>query len=93
MAVNVESKIVVVGRGMVHPASGPEDRCHGQLILADHVKVGIDMVEPDHVGTPLPVPSAYLMTVGEAVGSYVQWPKNLVLLGDDTVKIFFMTNL
>ena len=84
---NLEFKIIVVGRGMVHPASRLGDQCHNQQMLADHVKVGIDAVEPSHEGTPLPVPTNYHSTIGEAVGSFVQWPKSLVLLIDnDTVK-------
>lgn len=81
---------------MVHPASRPGDQCHNQQILTNHVKVGIDAVEPIHVGTPLPVPSKYHITIGEALGSFVQWPKNLVLLGDDdkvkkTLFVFFLS--
>lgn len=80
---NLGSQIVVVGHGMVHPASRPGDKCHNQEILADHVKVGIDAVEPRHEGTPLPVPTKHHSTIGEAVGSFAQWPKSLVLLRDN----------
>jgi hypothetical protein len=82
----MDFKIVVVGHGMVHPSSRPSDQCHNQQILVDHVKVGIDAVESSYEGTPLPVPTRHHNTIGEAVGSFVQWPKSLVLLRDnDTV--------
>lgn len=92
---NVDSKIVVVGHGMVHPASRSGDQCHNQQILVDHVKVGIDAVESSHEGTSLPVPTKHHNTIGEAVRSFVQWPKSLVLLRDnDTVmNAFFFLNL
>ena len=89
---NLDSKIVVVGRGMVHPASRPGDLIHNQQILADHVKVGIDAVESSHEGTPLPVPTKYHDTIGEAVGTFVQWPKSLVLLSDNDTVIKTLLN-
>ena len=68
----LDSRIVEVGSGIVHPASRPGDQCHSQQILADHVKVGIDAVDSSHRGTPLPVPTKHHNTIGEAVGSFVQ---------------------
>lgn len=89
----MDSKIVIVGRGMVHPASKPGDQCHNQQILADHVKVGIDAVEPNHEGTSLPVPTKHHSTIGEAIGSFIQWPKSLVLLRDNDMVIPFFKSV
>ncbi|WOH00626.1 hypothetical protein DCAR_0519995 [Daucus carota subsp. sativus] len=54
----------------------------------DHIsEVSVDDVVPEYQLTPLPVPCSEHETIGNAEGSFVQWPKELVNLGqlnDDT---------
>ena len=54
---------------------------HNNLIVPHNVRVSIDEVEPEYQLTPLPVPCDEHETVGNAAGSFVQWPKELVMLG------------
>lgn len=51
---------------------------HGRPLLIENEKVSIDKVIE---GTaPLPVPTQYLERVGDAIGSFVQWPKELIII-------------
>lgn len=54
---------------------------HGKMIAPHNVKVQIDDIVAEFQLTPLPVPCEEHEMVGNAVGSFVQWPRDLVTLG------------
>lgn len=71
-----------MARGTVFPPNLPgAGVVHGEQIAPDNIKVCVDDVVGDYQTTPLPVPCSEHKMVGEAAGSFVQWPKTLVLLG------------
>ena len=71
-----------MGRGQVFPLSREGDNfIHGIPITPNNVKVCVDEVLIEFQLTPLPVPCDEHETVGNAAGSFVQWPKDLVILG------------
>ena len=72
---------VVVARGTVFPSSSQGDLIHNNPTAPHNVKVSIDDVLAEYQLTPLPVPCDEHETIGNAAGSFVQWPKELVTLG------------
>lgn len=71
----------MVARGTVYPQSCTGSLVHGEQVVLENVKVAVDDVLGDFQNVTLPVPSYEITRIGEAVGSFVQWPKNLVTLG------------
>lgn len=51
-----------------------------EQIVPNNVKVCVDDVVGEYQTTPLPVPCSEHKMIGEAAGSFLQWPKTLVLL-------------
>lgn len=47
------------------------------------MKVSVDDIVPGLENPLLPVPSQYLTTVGDAICSFVQWPKHLIILEEE----------
>lgn len=79
---NVEKGRVFVARGTVFPSNSQgENMIHNIPITPNNVKVSVDDVLPELQLTPLPVPCDEHETIGNAMGSFVQWPKDLVTLG------------
>lgn len=81
--INSNSDKVIVARGTVYPKStciGPI-LVHGKELASDSVKVSVDDVIAEFQTVPLPTPSNELRRIGDAAGSFVQWPKHLVTLG------------
>ena len=73
---------VIVARGTVFPSNNEgSNMIHNNPIIAQNVRVSIDDVVPEFQLTPLPVPCSEHETIGNAEGSFVQWPKELVILG------------
>ncbi|XP_074353368.1 uncharacterized protein LOC141692428 isoform X3 [Apium graveolens] len=58
---------------------------HNSPIVPHNVKVSVDDVVAEYQLTPLPVPCDEHETVGNAAGSFVQWPKDLVTLGQEPI--------
>ncbi|XP_065870011.1 uncharacterized protein [Euphorbia lathyris] len=56
---------------------------HHEPLRPGHVKVSVDFVEIGYLHELIPVPSSYAKKLGEAEGSFTQWPKDLVLLCHD----------
>lgn len=78
---------VVVARGTVFPSSSQgSNLVHGNPMAAHNVKVSVDDVVAEFQQTPLPVRSIEHEKVGDAAGSFVQWPKDLVMLGQVIIK-------
>lgn len=65
---------------MVYPTH-PKSVVHHQQIMVNHVKVFVDDIVPGEDKSLLPTPSRHYAMVGEAIGSFVQWPNHLVILG------------
>ncbi|XP_065868433.1 uncharacterized protein [Euphorbia lathyris] len=76
----VEGVPVVVAHGVVHPKMKVN---HGMPINPENVVVNIDNYENGYGDLPVPVPSDHIQILGEASGSFTQWPKNLILLLED----------
>lgn len=75
-----------MARGTVFPSILPgAAMVHGEQIAPNNVKVCVDDVVSDYKTTPLPVPCSEHKLVGDANGSFIQWPKNLILLGQDPI--------
>ena len=73
---------VIVARGTVFPSNSEGgNMIHNNPVTAQNVRVSVDNVVPEFQLTPLPVPCSEHETVGNAEGSFVQWPKELVILG------------
>ncbi|KAL8099331.1 hypothetical protein AgCh_031838 [Apium graveolens] len=86
--IHVEKGRVVVARGTVFPSISPgENRIHNNPIVPNNVRVSVDDVVPEFQLIPLPVPCNELETIGNAAGSFVQWPKDLVTLGQDPISM------
>ncbi|CAH9136874.1 unnamed protein product [Cuscuta epithymum] len=68
-------QLVEVGGGTAFP-SIPGVMCHHLPIMEGHLKVSLDTILDEHVSAPLPVPvpSVNLFTLGDAQGTFVQWP-------------------
>ena len=79
--IHTEKGRVVVARGTVFPTNSQGNMIHNNQIAPQNVKVSIDDVLAEYKLTPLPVPCDEYETVGNAAGSFVQWPKELVTLG------------
>ncbi|KAL8109981.1 hypothetical protein AgCh_025911 [Apium graveolens] len=80
--IHVEKGRVVVARGTVFPSNSQgENMIHNNPIVPNNIRVSVDDVVPEFQLIPLPVPCNELETIGNAAGSFVQWPKDLVTLG------------
>ncbi|KAJ1420456.1 Papain-like cysteine peptidase superfamily [Sesbania bispinosa] len=70
-----------VARGIVYKKEGGVT-LHTKSLPPDHYKVSIDIVQSHEEGSPLPVPieDENLMTLRDAIGTYVAWPRSLIHL-------------
>ncbi|KAL8099663.1 hypothetical protein AgCh_032066 [Apium graveolens] len=75
---------VVAARGTLFPTNQGE-MIHNNPIAPQNVRVSVDDVITEYQLTPLPVPCYEHETIGNAAGSFVQWPKDLVMLGQDPI--------
>ncbi|KAL8101586.1 hypothetical protein AgCh_033474 [Apium graveolens] len=80
--IHVERGKVVAARGTLFPTNQGE-MIHNNPISPQNVRVSVDDVITEYQLTPLPVPCYEHETIGNAVGSFVQWSKDLVMLGQD----------
>ncbi|KAI9196224.1 hypothetical protein LWI28_022076 [Acer negundo] len=69
----------IVAHGTIMASDDPFDTIHGIPISDENVRVSIDVAIKPSALLPFSVCDE-LLTVGEAVGSYVAWPKNLIIL-------------
>lgn len=81
--IHLEKGKVVVIRETVFPSNigGGDNLIHNNPIVPHNVQVSIDDVVAEYQLTPLCVPFDEFETVRSATCSFVQWPKNLVMLG------------
>ncbi|XP_074332491.1 uncharacterized protein LOC141670505 isoform X1 [Apium graveolens] len=84
--IHLEERRVIAARGTVFPLnSGGVNMIHNSPIVPHNVKLSVDDVVAEYQLTPLPVPCDEHETVGNAAGSFVQWPKDLVTLGQEPI--------
>ena len=69
----------IVATGQVYPYI-PDATSHFEVILEGCIRVQVDRVMDGFTGLPLPVPGPYLKTLGDAHGSFTQWPKSSIIL-------------
>lgn len=60
--------------------------------MPNNVRVSVDDVVPEFQLIPLPVPCNELETIGNAAGSFVQWPKDLVTLGQVYIMLWYFSH-
>lgn len=70
----------MVGRGQAFNKPG-DDRLHNQKLPSGHIKVTIEVVVESDAPLPVPIDHAELMVVGDAIGTFVAWPINLIEIG------------
>ena len=71
---------VQVAKGKLWP-DNPDYMIHGMKLLSGHKKVNfVKLLSIRHFKLDLPVPSQELKLLGQATGSPVMWPENLIEL-------------
>ncbi|XP_074382333.1 uncharacterized protein LOC141724202 [Apium graveolens] len=81
----VERGKVVAARGTLFPTNKQGKMIHNNPIAPQNVRVSVDDVITEYQLTPLYVPCYEHETIGYTAGSFVQWPKDLVMLGQDPI--------
>jgi hypothetical protein len=56
------------------------DKLHHKPLPAGYLKVSVDIALESNADLPIPDDVAEVTLVGEAIGSYVAWPANLISL-------------
>lgn len=74
----IGNKTNIVAEGIVFDRNGPNEKIHNIALGENNVRVSISKVISSSAILPIPVPSE-MYFVKEAIGSYVAWPKELVL--------------
>ncbi|XP_056691401.1 uncharacterized protein [Spinacia oleracea] len=81
--------LVVVAN--VHVEPWPNDLVHHTKMMETHYKVGIDKPYSEFGEIDLPVPTLDGLTkLGETEGSYLQWPKELVLFDNEVMSFIII---
>ncbi|KAJ9548635.1 hypothetical protein OSB04_021178 [Centaurea solstitialis] len=65
-------------KGMVHPMG--DGLCHSSPIKANYMKVQVDQVKNYFAYYPLPVPNEEMTQLGQARNSFIQWPRDAIVL-------------
>ncbi|KAK9668659.1 hypothetical protein RND81_13G075900 [Saponaria officinalis] len=76
-----------VALGKVFRAPNDDSRSHGRAFGLNELRVSIDVVFEGLKDIPLPLTTEKFSTVGEAQGSFVRWPKNLISLRNSQVNV------
>lgn len=74
----------VVSHGTIIEVDAANHTVHGVPLGEGNIRVAIDASLDEQALLPIPV-TEELVTVGQAVGSHVAWPKHLVKLMDEEV--------
>ena len=64
---------------------------HGRSLPNGHVKVSVDIVVEPNVSLPIPNVDDDIMTIGQAIGTFMAWPINLLQVVD-VVCLYNYTN-
>ncbi|XP_022631898.1 uncharacterized protein LOC106778383 isoform X2 [Vigna radiata var. radiata] len=73
--------ICLVAHGKLH--NFKTDTLHGRPLPKGHVKVSIDIALKPNVSLPIPIDDDDMMTIGQAIGTFVAWPMNLIQITDE----------
>ena len=85
----VGSKSNVVALGTIMPTDGPDAMVHG-IPLNGNVRVTIDVAIKGSALLPIPIRDE-LITISQAIGSYVAWPKEFIIFSSDEVIILLLS--
>lgn len=55
---------------------------HNRPLPLNHVKVRVDFAYDENAPLPVPLEDADIITVGQAIGTFVAWPKKLIDVSD-----------
>ncbi|XP_058195235.1 uncharacterized protein LOC131311701 isoform X1 [Rhododendron vialii] len=72
----------IVALGTMFWKSGPNELLHTVPLGEDHMRVSIDVVKVKDALLPIPI-SEEVATVGDAVGWFVAWPKDLIFFAPE----------
>jgi len=70
----------LVAHGKLHNVKS--DALHGRSLPSGHVKVSVDINVEPNVSLPIPNANHDIMTTGQAIGTFVAWPNNLLQVVD-----------
>ena len=70
----------MVAHGKLHNVKG--DTLHGRSLPNGHVKVNVDITLEPNVSLPIPNVDDDIMTIRQAIGTFVAWPINLLQVVD-----------
>ncbi|THG16573.1 hypothetical protein TEA_017354 [Camellia sinensis var. sinensis] len=76
----------IVAHGTVYERIEPNEAIHMVPLGEANLHVSIQVVIQNDAHLPIPIPDE-MFIVGEAVGFFVAWPKNLVLVSDEGASI------
>ncbi|XP_028098409.1 uncharacterized protein LOC114298098 [Camellia sinensis] len=76
----------IVAHGTVYERIEHNEAIHTVPLGESNVRVSVKVVIQKDAPLPIPIPDEMLI-VGEAVGFFVAWPKNLVLVSDEGASI------
>ncbi|KAH9614829.1 hypothetical protein KSS87_021786 [Heliosperma pusillum] len=82
LAVYMNGELIIVAEGMVSPWVKGKT-VHNKPLSMENAHVSIDSVI--RADAPLPLPWNGFTNVGEAEGSFSQWPKSLILMGNEVM--------
>jgi len=72
--------IIEVGRGLAFQCSANQN-IHGRLLEPGYAKVTVDMIHPNCMDLPVPIPPMDdVNTLGQALHYIIQWPKKFIKL-------------
>ncbi|XP_027932185.1 uncharacterized protein LOC114187944 [Vigna unguiculata] len=72
--------LCLVAHGKLHNVKS--DALHGRSLPSGHVKVSVDINVEPNVSLPIPNANHDIMTTGQAIGTFVAWPNNLLQVVD-----------
>ncbi|KAF5958330.1 hypothetical protein HYC85_005555 [Camellia sinensis] len=72
----------IVAHGTLYERIEHNEAIHTVPLGESNVRVSVEVVIQKDAPLPIPIPDE-MFIVGEAVGFFVAWPKNLVLVGDE----------
>lgn len=70
-------RIVAIGKVINTPG---DNTIHNVDIPLNHARVSIDVVNEGDANLPVSYPAADMMVVNDAVGSFVAWPIELIIV-------------
>lgn len=79
----------IVAHGTAWLSTGPNHLLHGMPLGVGNARVVINVAEKGQVPLPIP-PNAETLYVTDAVGSFIAWPRTLIVMPSDKVNYMFI---